>query len=69
MRIDVDQENCCGAGTCVQIAPDVFDQREDDGLVVLLDREPPDDLHPAVQEAAALCPASVIFIDAPERRP
>jgi hypothetical protein len=29
-----------GAGSCVLIAPEVFDQREDDGIVILLNAEP-----------------------------
>ncbi|GAA0915578.1 hypothetical protein GCM10009574_018210 [Streptomyces asiaticus] len=31
MKITVDEEKCCGAGQCVLIAPEVFDQREEDG--------------------------------------
>ncbi len=37
MKVTVDKDKCCGAGTCVLVAPDVFDQRDDDGVVVLLD--------------------------------
>lgn len=40
MKITVDEEKCCGAGQCVLIAPEVFDQRDEDGIVVLLDAEP-----------------------------
>ena len=41
MRVAVDQDKCCGAGKCVLLAPEVFDQREDDGVVVLLDEALP----------------------------
>ncbi|MET8764464.1 ferredoxin [Lentzea sp. NPDC004782] len=62
MKITVDQDKCCGAGTCVLLAPDVFDQRDEDGIVVLLDAEPPAELHALVQEAASVCPASAIAV-------
>ncbi|MEU7856626.1 ferredoxin [Nonomuraea sp. NPDC049141] len=63
MKITVDEEKCCGAGQCVLIAPEVFDQREDDGIVILLDAEPGADQHAAVRETAAVCPAGAIFLD------
>ncbi|GAB2812790.1 ferredoxin [Lentzea nigeriaca] len=62
MKITVDQDKCCGAGTCVLLAPDVFDQRDEDGIVVLLDAEPPAELHSLVQEAASVCPAAAISV-------
>lgn len=62
MKITVDQNKCCGAGTCVLLAPDVFDQRDEDGIVVLLDAEPPAELHPLVREAASVCPAAAIAV-------
>lgn len=60
MKIVIDEEKCCGAGQCVMIAPDVFDQRDEDGIAVLLDTDPPQDRHAAVQEAASVCPAAAI---------
>ncbi|MFI6600644.1 ferredoxin [Nonomuraea sp. NPDC050536] len=60
MRVTVDEGKCCGAGQCVLIAPDVFDQRDDDGIVVLLEAEPAEHLHTAVREAAAVCPGGAI---------
>lgn len=62
MNIVVDQDKCCGAGSCVLLAPDVFDQRDEDGIVVLLDAEPPNELHGAVQEAVDMCPAGAIRV-------
>jgi ferredoxin len=44
----------------VLLAPDVFDQRDDDGLVVVLDENPPAELHAAVRESAVVCPAAAI---------
>ncbi|MFD8708423.1 ferredoxin [Kitasatospora sp. NPDC059648] len=68
MLVQIDQDKCCGAGHCVLAAPDVFDQRDEDGIVVLLDARPPAGLHQAVQDAAAVCPAAAIQLDqAPDR--
>ncbi|AQZ69615.1 Ferredoxin [[Actinomadura] parvosata subsp. kistnae] len=62
MKITVDEDKCCGAGSCVLIAPEVFDQREDDGIVILLDAEPGAGQHAAVREAAAVCPGAAIEV-------
>ncbi|MFC7534105.1 ferredoxin [Actinoplanes sp. GCM10030250] len=63
MHITVDQDKCCGAGQCALLAPDVFDQREDDGIVLLLDPDPAEPLHTIAREAAAVCPAGAITAD------
>ncbi|MFF4405293.1 ferredoxin [Streptomyces sp. NPDC001262] len=63
MKITIDEDKCCGAGQCVLAAGDVFDQRDEDGVVVLLDPAPPQELLAQVQEAAALCPALAISVD------
>lgn len=62
MRIAIDRGKCCGSGMCVLTAPEVFDQDEQDGLVVLRATRPPDDRDEAVREAAALCPAGAIEV-------
>ena len=43
MKITVDQDKCVSSGQCVLNAADVFDQRDEDGVVVLLDDSPPAD--------------------------
>ena len=60
MRVSIDEDGCVGAGQCVLAAPDVFDQRDEDGIVVLLDETPGPDLHDATREAALLCPSLAI---------
>ncbi|WP_248960843.1 ferredoxin [Sphaerisporangium perillae] len=60
MKVTVDEAKCCGAGQCVLIAPEVFDQREDDGIVILLEPEPGEEQHALVRVAAAVCPAAAI---------
>ncbi len=63
MRVLIDQKICCGAGQCVMMAPAVFDQREEDGVVVLLDAEPPPEQFEAVRQAVNICPALAIRIE------
>ncbi|MFC4116367.1 ferredoxin [Nonomuraea zeae] len=63
MNITVDADKCCGAGQCVLLAPEVFDQGEDDGIVILLDPSPAAGQHAAVREAASVCPAAAITVD------
>ncbi|MEO3873890.1 ferredoxin [Nonomuraea sp. B12E4] len=41
MKVTVDRELCVGSGQCVLSTAQVFDQRDEDGAVVLLDDEPP----------------------------
>jgi ferredoxin len=60
MRVSVDVDACVGAGQCVLAAPDVFDQRDEDGMVVLLLERPPAHLEAAGRHAALLCPALAI---------
>ncbi|MBB5857662.1 ferredoxin [Amycolatopsis umgeniensis] len=63
MKITVDQDRCCGAGTCVLLAPDVFDQREEDGIVLLLEETPGPGLHDVAREAASVCPGAAITVN------
>ena len=62
MKVEVDQQACVGSGQCLLTAPDVFDQRDEDAIVELLDPEPPADRYPAVRHAAAGCPAAAITV-------
>jgi ferredoxin len=63
MKVSVDEGKCIGAGHCVLAAPEVFDQRDDDGIVELLEPHPGPDLGPAVREAEELCPALAIHVE------
>jgi len=63
MKIIVENEKCIAAGQCVLSAPDVFDQNEEDGIVILLAENPSDDLTDNVEEAAALCPGRAIRLE------
>jgi ferredoxin len=63
MKVIVDQDKCVGSGQCVLSVPDVFDQRESDGIVILLTDTPPTGSEAMVREAAAICPALAITIE------
>jgi ferredoxin len=63
VKVSIDIDKCISSGQCVLTAPDVFDQREEDGLVVLLDPAPPAKLTADVRQAAALCPALAITVE------
>jgi len=62
MRVVIDEDKCVAAGQCVAAAMEVFDQRDEDGVVVLLDEFPPTELTDDVRQAAAVCPALAITI-------
>ncbi|MEU7482123.1 ferredoxin [Lentzea sp. NPDC042327] len=63
MRVSVDQGRCVGAGQCVLAADDVFDQRDEDGLVDLLNPSPAEERRADVRHAAEVCPASAISVE------
>ncbi|MDN3028508.1 ferredoxin [Streptomyces sp. S.PB5] len=63
MKVVADTDRCVGAGQCVLIAPEVFDQGEDDGIVVVLDAEAEIVQLPEVREAVDLCPARALSLD------
>ena len=56
MRVIADREGCATSSLCVYNVPEVFDQDEEDGLVVVLDANPPADLHEDVRDAVRSCP-------------
>jgi ferredoxin len=63
MKVTIDTDRCIAAGQCVLSAPEVFDQREEDGLVVLLNPSPSADVAVDVKQAATLCPALAITVE------
>jgi ferredoxin len=62
MHVSVDAGKCIASGQCVFNAPGVFDQREDEGTVLLLDDTPPPEHHAGVREAALVCPSGAITL-------
>jgi ferredoxin len=63
MKVFIDQDKCVASGQCVLAAVDVFDQRDEDGIVVLLTKNPPADRADDVRQAVAVCPAQAIWIE------
>ncbi len=62
MRIVTHEDNCIGSGNCVLSSPELFDQRDSDGVVIVLDTEPAAELQAVARSAAAACPAQAIEI-------
>jgi ferredoxin len=62
MRVTADAAKCVASGQCVLIASEVFDQREDDGKVVILTDSPAPADQPAVREATLICPSGAIGV-------
>jgi ferredoxin len=60
MKVAVDTSMCIGSGMCAMTAPAVFDQDEEEAVVVLLDESPPESQREAVLLAVQRCPSAVI---------
>ena len=60
-RVVVDFDLCESNAICMQIAPEVFEVRDDDFLYVL-DETPGDDLRAKVDESVQRCPKQAISI-------
>ncbi|MEV4235335.1 MULTISPECIES: 4Fe-4S domain-containing protein [unclassified Nocardia] len=63
MKVVIDEDKCVAAGQCVAAAAEVFDQRDEDGIVVLLNEHPSAQQAEDVRQAAAICPAMAISIE------
>lgn len=65
VRVRVDRDACVGGGLCVLLAPEVFDQSEEDGRVLLTAEPDQDDraVLDAVVSAGYRCPAGAITVD------
>ncbi|WP_433710313.1 ferredoxin [Nocardia sp. CA-084685] len=63
MKVVIDEDKCVAAGQCVAAAAEVFDQRDEDGIVVLLNEHPSAEQAEDVRQAAAVCPAMAISIE------
>jgi ferredoxin len=63
LKISLDQPACIGTGLCVMEADDVFDQRDEDGVVIVIDPDPAEGREKAVRAAAAACPVNAIVVE------
>lgn len=62
VHIHADRQRCVGAGQCLMAAPEVFDQSDEDGVVVVLAPSPPVEAHEQVRRAVAACPARALSL-------
>lgn len=65
MSIEVDYERCIGSGSCSLIAPEVFDQNDEDGRVVLLTDRPNPETAEAARQAVYACPSRALLLHQP----
>lgn len=63
MRIVIDRSRCVGAGQCVIAAPTLFDQGQEDGLVVVLNAAPSEAERAQAKAAEFACPTRSITIE------
>lgn len=62
MKVAINRTKCIAAGQCVMKSPFVFDQDEEDGIVLLLTDSPAPEHEKATRLAAKVCPAAAIEI-------
>jgi len=62
MKVVVNFDVCMSNAQCALAAPEVFEVRED-GLLYILQEEPPEALRDKVENAARLCPTQAITIE------
>lgn len=62
MKIIVDTGRCVGAGQCVLTDPDLFDQSEDDGTVIVLVSEPKGEAEEHARTAVHICPSQALSL-------
>ena len=58
--IEVHHDLCMGAGNCADVAPDYFDQSDDDGTVVVLKQTVAAADVKDVEKATQVCPVAAI---------
>jgi len=63
LKVSIDRDRCVGAGNCVYLAPQVFSQDDEDGIVILLQERPDPALRAAVIEAQRQCPSMAIRVE------
>jgi ferredoxin len=61
VKVTADRDVCIQAGNCVMVADKLFDQ-DDDGIVVVLVDDIPEDEEDKAREAVKLCPSQALKI-------
>lgn len=60
MRVEADTDMCVSSGMCALTAPELFDQSDEDGTVVLLRAVPADTQIRDVKDAVRHCPSGAL---------
>jgi ferredoxin len=64
MRIVAHHDRCVGAGQCVLVDPEAFDQKDDDGTVIVLRPYPRGEAEIALaKEAVNVCPGRTLSLE------
>lgn len=63
MRVIAFRDKCIASGSCAVTCPQVFTQRDSDGVVDVLNEHPPLEVLSKVQKAVGLCPAEVFTVE------
>jgi ferredoxin len=63
VKIRADTEVCVSSGMCVLNVPEIFAQREEDGVVEILLVEPPPQWQDAVRDAVLGCPSGALSVE------
>lgn len=63
MRVIAQTQKCIASGTCVLTCPQIFEQRDEDGVVHVVDEHPSLDLLTRVKQVIDLCPAQVFRLE------
>ena len=61
MRIVHDKELCSNHGQCVGAAPELF-KFADDGSLIVIEPNPPEELREAARDAVDICPVQALSI-------
>ena len=64
MKLTTDRLVCTGAGNCVRLAPDWFDQDDQEGLVILINDSPPAEIEDLMRDVVEACPTGAIRLEA-----
>jgi ferredoxin len=62
MRVVHDASRCATTGMCEAVAPDLF-AVGDDGILVVLDAQPPEASRSLVERAVAACPTGALTLE------
>ena len=60
-KVSIDEDECIGCESCVEICPDVFSFNDDTDKAEVIDENMAEE--DCVDEAVASCPAECIFVD------